>query len=228
MEILKAYQLKDIVRQYLDTHEKKIAYKSKKKSDIIQLIKNNKIDIEKFEIIKTNPYKPEPNIYKKFNTKQYNEDQQKTYETDQKKDKRFALIARKNYTNREGVSEKISLQEHQVKFIKQFIYSNLQGAVMFHGVGSGKTLTAVVSAFWYLLVYPKNRVIVISPSALIYNFMASMIQYGVSIEDKRYQFITFDKYLRKPIIAKDCLLIVDEAHSMRTDMELSMVSIRSC
>ena len=120
------------------------------------------------------------------------------------------------------MSEKISLQEHQVKFIKQFIYSNLQGAVMFHGVGSGKTLTAVVSAFWYLLVYPKSRVIVISPSALIYNFMASMIQYGVSIEDKRYQFITFDKYLRKPIIAKDCLLIVDEAHNMRTDMELSI------
>ena len=98
-----------------------------------------------------NPHKPQQNIYKKFNTKQYNEDQQKTYETEQKKDKRFALVARKQYINREGVSENISLQEHQVKFIKQFIYSNLQGAFMFHGVGSGKTLTAVVSAFWYCL-----------------------------------------------------------------------------
>ena len=48
-----------------------------------------------------------------------------------------------------------------------------------------------------------------------------MIQYGVSIQDRRYQFITYDTYLRKPIIAKDCLLIVDEAHNMRTDMELS-------
>ena len=223
MENLKAYQLKGILSDYLESGQnvEKFAYKSKKKSDLINLIKAKGIDLSKYQILQENPYKPEPNIYKKFGTKKYSKEQQEQYEEEENKDTRIALVARKSYISREGVSEMLQLQSHQVKFIKQFIYSNLQGAVMFHGVGSGKTLTAVVSAYWYLKVYPQNRIIVISPSALIYNFMESMIKYGISVEDNRYTFITFDKYMRKPIIADNALLIVDEAHNMRTDMQLS-------
>jgi hypothetical protein len=221
---LKVYQLKDIIRQYLEKNiNEKIIYKSKGKKDLLDIIKNNKINIELFEIPTKTIEKKQINILKKYQTQSYDEEDQKKFIEEDKNNKKFALIARKEYINKEGVSEKVSLQEHQVKFIKQFIYSNLQGSIAFHGVGSGKTLTAVVASYWYLQVYPDNKVIVISPSALLFNFIEGMRQYGLQIEDNRYIFTTYDKYVRKPTIAKNSLLIVDEAHNMRTEMKLYQV-----
>ena len=46
-----------------------------------------------------------------------------------------------------------------------------------------------------------------------------MKQYGLQIEDNRYSFTTYDKYVRKPIIAKNSLLIIDEAHNFRTEIQ---------
>lgn len=222
IDVIKTYQLKDIFRQYLIKYPKSnIKYKSKNKKELLQLIKDNKIDITAFNIPENNPTpRRQINILKKYQTKAYDEEDQKKFLEEEVKNQNFALSARKEYVNKSGKLEKTSLQEHQVKFIKQFIYSNLQGAVVFHGVGSGKTLTAVVCSYWYLQLHPTNKVIVISPSALLFNFIEGMIQYGLQIEDNRYTFTTYDKYVRNPIIAKDCLLIVDEAHNMRTEMKM--------
>jgi N12 class adenine-specific DNA methylase len=96
------------------------------------------------------------------------------------------LKAKAEYTTKEGTKELLTLQKHQEDFIKQFVFSQLRGAVVYHGVGSGKTLTAVVSSYFYLTLYPNNKVIVISPSALLYNFINDMIQYGLNIQDTRY------------------------------------------
>jgi tRNA1(Val) A37 N6-methylase TrmN6 len=85
-------------------------------------------------------------------------------------------------------------------------------------VGSGKTLTAVVASYLYLKMYPNNKVIVISPSALLFNFINGMIQFGLDIGDSRYSYYTYDKYIRKPQLAKDSLLIIDEAHNFRTEI----------
>jgi len=79
------------------------------------------------------------------------------------------------YVNKEGKKEYVSLQPHQIKFIKQFVFSNLRGTIAFHGVGSGKTLNAVVCSCYYLKMYPNNKVIVISPSSLLFNFTNGMI-----------------------------------------------------
>jgi 16S rRNA G966 N2-methylase RsmD len=67
-------------------------------------------------------------------------------------------------------------------------------------------------------MYPKNNVIVISPSALLYNFINGMVQYGVNISDNRYSFYTYEKYIRNPKKAINSLLIVDEAHNFRTQI----------
>ena len=47
-----------------------------------------------------------------------------------------------------------------------------------------------------------------------------MKQYGIEIEDNRYIFTTYDKYIRKPTVARNALVIVDEAHNMRTEMNI--------
>ena len=39
---------------------------------------------------------------------------------------------------------KIQIQEHQKRFILSFISDSLQGCLLFHSVGSGKTLTSVI------------------------------------------------------------------------------------
>ena len=47
-----------------------------------------------------------------------------------------------------------------------------------------------------------------------------MKQYGIEIEDNRYIFTTYDKYIRKPTVARNALVLVDEAHNMRTEMNI--------
>jgi hypothetical protein len=218
---LKAYQLKNIIEQFNERNPDKMikAYKSKNTKELDELLLKNKIDLSKYKIIETNPYGL-VNIYKKAGINQYDENEQNLYLEELNKNNRYLnpLTALNEYTNKEGKKELLNPQEHQRKFISQFIYSNLRGSIVFHGVGSGKTLTAVISSYYYLKMYPKNKVIVISPSALLFNFVSGMLQYGLDINDNRYHFFTYEKYNRNPKVAKDSLLIVDEAHNYRTQI----------
>lgn len=223
MDEYKVYQLKDLIRQYLEKHKKEVPYKSKNKTDLIALIKKLKIKLSNYKLPDKDPAPKKrsatDNLYKKFGSTVFNDKDQTKYEIAVLKDKN-PLIAKKPYTNKEGQSELLTLQNHQTSYIKQFVWSNLQGAIAFHGVGSGKTLTAVVSAYWYLKLYPTHKVIVISPSALLFNFMQSMIYFGLDIRDNRYTFYTYEKYIRSKRLADKALLIVDEAHNMRTEMRI--------
>ena len=230
LNLLKVYQLKDIVKQHLNkTNNKEVkrTYITKlKKNDLINFIKKIKLNISDYpDYLKSAPSsKANMNILKKYNTAQNTKEEQEKFLINEEKIKEFPLVPRKEKKENE---EPLSLQKHQVDFIKQFIYSNLNGAIMFHGVGSGKTLTAVVCAYWYLKLYPKNKVICISPSALLFNFIEGMRQYGVPIEDNRYTFTTYEKYIRfskEKKNAKNCLLIVDEAHNLRTEIKIDVIT----
>ena len=74
----------------------------------------------------------------------------------------------------------ITLQNHQKRFIESFLYSNLKSAILFHGVGTGKTFSAVATTKAYLQIYPNNKVILVCPPALLFNFIDSMIAYGLN------------------------------------------------
>lgn len=112
----------------------------------------------------------------------------------------------------------INLQDHQFEFVKYFCLSNLKGGIAFHGTGTGKTLTAVVTSNLYLSLYPNNKVIVISPSALLYNFIDGMKQFGLNSSDKRYNFYSYDKYIRNKEVGDNSLVIIDEAHNFRSQI----------
>jgi len=231
---ISVWQLKDIIQQFIDDggvikpkirklkkgdKEVPTAWRSMPRPKLLEVIKENGIDIRKYKLPEKNPNPPLPtNILSKFKRKPYKAEEQMEYLQSLAYNERFKnpLKALNTYTNKEGTSEFLDLQKHQRDFIKQFIYSNLRGAIAFHGVGSGKTLTAVVSAYFYLKVYPQNKVLVISPSSLLFNFINGMVQYGLDIGDNRFTYTTYEKYARKPIIAKDTLLIIDEAHNFRT------------
>jgi tRNA1(Val) A37 N6-methylase TrmN6 len=215
------YQLKYIIEKWLEENPDKIikGWKSASKDKLLDILKNNKISMSNYNIPQKNPNPPPKavgDVLKKYGRTKNTPEQQHTTLLNIENQKN-PLHALKKYASKEGY-EYITLEKHQKDLIKQFIYSNLRGVVAFHGVGSGKTLTAVVSSYLYLKMYPNNKVIVISPSALLYNFINGMVQFGLDIGDSRYSYYTYDKYIRKPQLAKDSLLIIDEAHNFRTEI----------
>lgn len=216
--------LKLAIQDYIDENNIKLPYKTKRKQELIDIINENNIDMSNYEEFrKVKKTKAEAkaenqNVLKRYGTRPFNEAEQKNLLVSIEQNKKSPLKAQKKYIDKEGNEVFLSLQEHQIKFIKQFIFSNLRGAIAFHGVGSGKTLTAVVCSYWFLKLYPDKNVLVITPASLLYNFVNGMKQFGLVIEDNRYIFMTYQKYLRNPKVAKNCLLIVDEAHNMRSTM----------
>lgn len=219
------YQLKTILRDYLKDKPELKKQLSKpisklKKYDVGNIIINLKIPIPDAETLPKRVLAYNP-LRKYDGATPYTEEEQNKY-IDEDEIHYEPLTAKKEYWNKkEKKYELVSLQAHQRKFIEKFIFSNLRGAVVFHGVGTGKTLTAVVSAYYYLKMYPNNKVLVITPSALLYNFIEGMIQYGLDIRDNRYKFYTYEKYIRKRETGENSLVIIDEAHNLRTLIEKS-------
>ena len=224
----KVFQMKLIVEDVLIRHpELKIKYKTKNKLDLItimdQLQKDGYLKGYNFKALPTkNPRNASVgDILKKFGKKKLNEEEQEAFLKEFEKNPKYSNIY-------EGIDvdirtgQKIKPLQHQKQFIQQFSISNLRGVIAFHGVGSGKTLTAVISSYYFLKLYPDRKVIVISPSALLFNFLQGMIQYGLEIRDNRYQFFTYDKYIRNPVDTTGCLVIVDEAHNFRTEIKKAM------
>jgi len=205
--------IKDLIAEYNIENDNAIKkYKSLRKSELIDILKAYKIDISKVQI-------PE----RAKNTKEakpYLEKEQEEFKKKLEASERYntPLEALNMYKTNEGTEEYLKLQKHQKEFIKQFIFSNIVGAIVFHGVGSGKTLTAVVSSYLYLKMYPTNKVYIISPSALLYNFSDEMIKYGLNPRDNRYHFFTYDKFINMDKQISDCLVIIDEAHNFRSEI----------
>ena len=219
LSYFKGYQLKDLIRQFVENKQKNISYKTATKKRLIDLVLKFRINPNDYIIVEKNPIIRVPaNVLKKIGRKQNTDEEQALLVEEMRKTNPIKVITDKKVKEDKFNKGELTLQKHQEDFIKQFVFSQLRGAIIFHGVGSGKTLTAVVSSYFYLTLYPNNRVIVVSPSALLYNFINGMIQYGINVQDKRYEFLTYEKYVRKPIIARDALLIIDEAHNLRTEI----------
>lgn len=122
------------------------------------------------------------------------------------------------------LNKKIPLQAHQIDFVKSFMKmckydKQKHGAIAVHSLGSGKTLTAIMTSQCYLKMYPNDNVIVITPASLITNFQKEMEKWGAENMD-RYHFFTYDDYKNKMFNCKNSLLIVDEAHNLRTQIKV--------
>jgi predicted RNA methylase len=183
-----------------------------------------KFELKQFDIDAMYEKGIEPSDVKHFekllNTQEYTPEQQAEFWANQQENSK---VYARGISFKENKISYLKLNEHQVNFMNHFIYNDVPGAIMFHGVGTGKTLTAVGMANFYLMVYPYNHVIIASPPALLDNFAQSLLQFGLDIRDNRYTFTTYDKLLKMKLDnLHDTLLIVDEAHNFRTHITSSV------
>lgn len=130
---------------------------------------------------------------------------------------------------------KLPLREHQIRVVNYL--RKHRGLIVCHDVGSGKTLTAVAAGQCFLEDCEKEgkigKVIVVTPVSLQDNFKKEMKAYGVKSKSmKAYEFHTLHGFA-KEYNNKSCgtygtlnaanskertMLIIDEAHNLRTDV----------
>ncbi len=115
----------------------------------------------------------------------------------------------------------IKLKPHQLKVCNHLV--SHRGLIVVHSVGTGKTLTAISTSRCLLLKKLIKKVIVVTPTSLQDNFKKQMNDYGVSndIINQYYSFYTIQGLANnidnnKEENPKDALLIIDEAHNLRT------------
>lgn len=118
---------------------------------------------------------------------------------------------------------KIVLQPHQRRVVD--FLENHRGIIIYHKVGSGKTLTAITISQCFLDRYTDYKVIVITPASLISNFKKQMMDYGNIRHGDKYHFYSFQEFLekqkKKQISCEKSLLIIDEAHNLKTPYKKS-------
>lgn len=122
---------------------------------------------------------------------------------------------------------KIKGFQQQQKIVAEYITKH-RGVVVWHNTGSGKTLTAIL-ATRCILDEPNMadmKVIVITPKSVITNFEKEMDKYGISEEERkrRYTFMTINAFTneynkQKITVDNKTILVVDEAHNLRTHIK---------
>jgi SNF2 family DNA or RNA helicase len=118
-------------------------------------------------------------------------------------------------------NSKMNLKQYQQN-ISRFLDTN-RGIIVVHGIGSGKTLSAVTASQCFLKKNPESIVIVSTPKSLIHNFKKEMENYGIDKIDPHYVFYTHDELcnlIKNEKVALSYfhknMLIIDEIHNFRT------------
>lgn len=195
-------------------------YYKMKRDDILDIILSNPNYRKSFfenHITHYDKYKKinSINFHKSLGIKQLTKDEIQNFKYDAE-DYNDPYIGKKN---KEGII--IELKEHQRKFLTGFLIGNLRCSIVFHGVGTGKTFTAVATSRMYLQLYPNNNIVFVSPPSVFFNFINSMVAYGIDPRDPRYKYFTYDKFYNQKPNTANSLLIVDEAHNFRTFISIS-------
>lgn len=123
-----------------------------------------------------------------------------------------------------------SLRDYQ-KNVVEYMKRNYR-LLVFHKMGTGKTLTAVTVSQSYLDQFPTHKVIVISPATLIDNFKKEMFDSYKNIQHRnRYEFYSIQKatnlFKEGKLKCEHSLIIIDEVHNYRTLMKWKKGELKS-
>lgn len=114
-------------------------------------------------------------------------------------------------------SAKASPEPHQSRVVDRAA-GGTKGLIVAHGMGSGKTLTALLAAEDSQKRYPEEPVLIIAPSSLVSNMKDQAKEHGVNVDFDKAIVTTYDKAVNSLEVLKKkkySLLILDEAHKVR-------------
>lgn len=107
----------------------------------------------------------------------------------------------------------IKLKQHQKKVVTYMKKTNKRGLILYHGLGSGKTITAIAITELY-----KNKVLVIVPASMRVQWKAELKKMNVNLQ--KYNIVSYEEFVNllkknKSYSLKNTNVIVDEAHRIR-------------
>jgi hypothetical protein len=119
-----------------------------------------------------------------------------------------AIISRGDKMNNPMIKlAAISYMPHQEKVKETLTKDDTRGVLAYHGLGSGKTLTAILSAEKY------GGAVVIVPASLRENFRKELRKANAR---GRYDIYSYEEFARKKPTVTGRMVILDEAHKIRT------------
>jgi superfamily II DNA or RNA helicase len=142
-----------------------------------------------------------------------------------------------NFTNRYEclIRNKVVANENQARVAKLFL-NGLRSLCLKWDTGKGKTLASIFSAECMMRKEIVSGVVLVAPKSLLTNFRDTIIRYGGDIE--KYTIIGYDAFrnrfkldedplMSKPLeqFMKGKLLIVDEAHNLRTKVSYNIAGM---
>lgn len=106
----------------------------------------------------------------------------------------------------------ITLQEHQRKIIKFILKPSVRGVLVYHSMGSGKSLTSVVAVKCLLEKYPEKKAIIITPANLVSTFEREMKK--IHLDTKKIEIYSYNKFITGGHKCSGSIIIVDESHNL--------------
>lgn len=110
----------------------------------------------------------------------------------------------------------IDYKPHQTEAAN--ILESSKGVLVYHGLGSGKTLTAIRAA-----IKIGKPAIVVVPASLVDNFEENIVKAGA--DRKKFTIYSFEKFNKGVEVPIGNTLIVDEAHRIRNSGTLTANSV---
>lgn len=117
--------------------------------------------------------------------------------------------------------ETVKLKPHQKHICNYVKHYNIKGLLLFHSVGSGKTITAITILRCLLQKNNNYKIFVLTPTSLIDNFKKEIIKLKINFNDenmKIYSHQTFVNKIKKngEQFCKNAIILIDEAHNFKT------------
>lgn len=110
------------------------------------------------------------------------------------------------------------LQGHQIRvreYFKKDHGDNQRGILLYHSVGTGKTITSIVTANEIIKGLKINKVLVMTPASLKQNYSDELARFK-QLDKKKYKIVSFNtpQVIKQIKTVDDTVVVVDECHNL--------------
>ena len=134
---------------------------------------------------------------------------------------------RKSSSKSKSIKPKFALElkPHQQKVVNYMWETDSRGIILYHGLGSGKTITSIAIS----QLYPDKKVLVVVPASMRTQWKEELTKMKANLSN--YRILSYESYntavTGNPTLVDGTVVILDEAHRIRNPGKISTVINRS-